>query len=137
MAQPGELGPPVLRVPNGKTAKIPPFQGVGDALGAGERAGAAAPRPACRAAAAPKLLKIAAPIPNWSNVMGPIDSAIYPSPSYRCEETIGFRCFVMISGAGSLVGSIEPATAGTNAAAINNIGRSEASSREYNCTIAM
>jgi len=63
--------------------------------------------------------------------MGPIDSAIYPSPSYRCEETIGLRCFVMTSGAGSLVGSIEPATAGTNAAAINNIGRSEASSREY------
>jgi hypothetical protein len=43
----------------------------------------------------------------------------------------------MTSGAGSLVGSIEPAIAGTNAAAINNIGRSEASSREYNCAISM
>ena len=34
-------------------------------------------------------------------------------------------------------GMIKPATAGTNAAAINNIGRSEASSREYNCTVSM
>jgi hypothetical protein len=44
---------------------------------------------------------------------------------------------MIISGGGSLEGSIEPATAGTNAAAISNIGRSEASSREYNWAASM
>ena len=56
--------------------EIPLFQGVGDGLGAEGNAVAGTAKPLCRAAAAPKLLKIAAPIPNWSNVMGPIDSAM-------------------------------------------------------------
>jgi hypothetical protein len=43
----------------------------------------------------------------------------------------------MTSAAGSLPGSIEPATAGTNAAAISSIGRSEVSSREYNSPVSM
>ena len=47
--------------------------GVGVAVGSPR---AEAPKPVCRAAAAPKPLKIAMPIPNWSNVMGPIDSAM-------------------------------------------------------------
>ena len=80
MAQLDRLGLPILEVLNLMAYKIPRLHGVGDDLGDGLGAeGSAvvgAPKPACRAAAAPKLLKIATPIPNWSNVMGPIDSAM-------------------------------------------------------------
>ena len=38
--------------------------GVGDGLGPGESPVAGAPKPVCRATAAPKLLKIATPIPS-------------------------------------------------------------------------
>ena len=76
MAQPGSLGPPVFASSRRGDRKVPLFQGVGDGLGAGGRAVAGAPKPLCRAAAVPKLLRTATPIPSWSNVMGPIDSAM-------------------------------------------------------------
>jgi hypothetical protein len=88
----------------------------------------------CRAV--PTLLRMASPIAAWSNVIGPRDSATYPSRSYLCEETIGLRCFVITSGDGSLPRSTERAIAGTNAAAISNIGRSEASRREYSSAVS-
>src|SRR5437773_5518499 len=50
---------------------------------------------------------------------------------------IGLRCFVMTSGDGSLPASIEPSAAGMKAAAINKIGRREASSREYTSVVSM
>ena len=49
-------------------------QGVGDGFEAGGIAMAGVLQPVCRADA-PKLLRIATPIPSWSSVMGPIDSA--------------------------------------------------------------
>jgi hypothetical protein len=59
-----------------KIAQIALFHGVGDGLGAAGKAVAGTAKPALRAAAAPKLLEIATPIPNWSSVMGPIDSTM-------------------------------------------------------------
>src|SRR5438034_9596590 len=106
MAQQGGLGPEFCKFRTGD-CKIPLFHGVGDGLGAGGSAGAGAPKPVCRAAAAPKLLKMATPIPNWSNVMGPIDTAMQPPPPYLCEDTIGLRCLVMTSATGSLQESME------------------------------
>src|SRR5690242_3838300 len=50
---------------------------------------------------------------------------------------MGLKCLVITCGTGSLPGSMEPETAGTNAAAINNIGRNEASSREYKSAVSI
>jgi hypothetical protein len=52
------------------------LHGVGDGLGADGTTVAGAANPVCRAAAGPKLLKTATAIPNWSSVMGPIDSTM-------------------------------------------------------------
>ena len=80
MAQLDCLGLPNPQVPGRNGLQNPGPHGVedglGEALGAEGSAVVGAPKPVCRAAAAPKLLKIATPIPNWSNVMGPIDSAM-------------------------------------------------------------
>ena len=116
--------------------------GVGDGLAVGCGVAVEEPpqpvtaAPAFCRAPAPKLLRIASPIADWSSVIGPIDSATYPSRSYLWEEAIGLKCLVMTSGDGSFVASTELATAGTKAAAINNIGRSEASSREYSMPVS-
>jgi hypothetical protein len=59
----------------GLNPKFSAFQGVGDGLDALGSIVAGTAKPLLRAAAEPKPLTIATPIPNWSRVMGPIDSA--------------------------------------------------------------
>src|SRR4029453_5198799 len=118
--------------------------GVGDGLliagcgGVAVEDGAQLPKPvpACCRAAVPTPLRMARPIAAWSNVIGPSDSATYPSRSYLCEETIGLRCFVITSGDGIFPRSTERVIAGMKAAAISNIGRSEALSREYSSAVS-
>ena len=51
------------------------YHGVGEGLDVGGAVGAGGVLESICRAAVPKLLKIATPIPNWSSVIGPIDSA--------------------------------------------------------------
>ena len=76
MAQPGAVWARNFVGFERETPKFPLFHGVGEGVGAEGSTVAGATKPVFRAAAAPKLLEMAIPIPNWSNVMGPIDSAM-------------------------------------------------------------
>ena len=75
----------------------------------------------------PRSPRPVTPIAACDRVMGPMDSPTYPSRSYRCDETIGARCFAIVSAAGNFPTSTYSFIAGMNAAPIISIGRKAAS----------